>query len=108
MNKICEQTCDTCVSVETVAAILEERCDGGRNAVHALVSMCQPTSNKDADLQDNAQVPVPASSSSATTSSSGLESAGIAALSSAMNLLRRASRLDSQGKNILVLTLLPT
>ena len=100
MNEICEQTC---VSVETVAAILEERCDGGRNAVHALVSMCQPTSNKDADLQDNAQVPVPASSSATgqpSTSSSGLESAGIAALSSAMNLLRRASRLDSQGRNI--------
>ncbi len=28
---------------------VEERCDGGRNILHALVSQCQPTSNKDSD-----------------------------------------------------------
>ena len=37
-----------------VPTSVEERCDGGRNILHALVSQCQPTSNKDAD-QDAAQ-----------------------------------------------------
>ena len=31
---------------ECLQSILEERCDGGRNILHALVSGCQPTSNK--------------------------------------------------------------
>ena len=35
-----------------VQSILNERCDGGRNVIHACVSMCTPTSNKDADLQE--------------------------------------------------------
>lgn len=34
---------------EIVQAIIDERCDGGRNIFHAAVSMCQPTSNKDSD-----------------------------------------------------------
>ena len=34
---------------EIVQAIIDERCDGGRNVFHAAVSMCQPTSNKDSD-----------------------------------------------------------
>ena len=38
---------------EAVQAILEERCDGGRNVLHALVSGCQPTSNKDADQESS-------------------------------------------------------
>jgi hypothetical protein len=47
------------VSIETCVLNVneqptEERCDGGRNILHALVSQCQPTSNKDAD-QDAAQ-----------------------------------------------------
>ena len=70
-------------TVENVQSILEERCDGGRNIIHTLVSMCQPTSNKDADQDSNQPA-------------SGLvDSVGIAALSSAMNLrdlMRRASR----------------
>jgi hypothetical protein len=33
----------------SVACVVEERCDGGRNILHALVSQCQPTSNKDSD-----------------------------------------------------------
>ena len=33
----------------SVQAIIDERCDGGRNIFHAAVSMCQPTSNKDSD-----------------------------------------------------------
>merc|ERR1719225_2556243 len=36
-------------SQEIVQAIIDERCDGGRNVFHAAVSMCQPTSNKDSD-----------------------------------------------------------
>lgn len=36
-------------SVEIIQRVLDERCDGGRNILHALVSGCQPTSNKDSD-----------------------------------------------------------
>ena len=36
-------------SQELVQAIIDERCDGGRNIFHAAVSMCVPTSNKDSD-----------------------------------------------------------
>ena len=35
-----------------VQSIMNERCDGGRNVIHACISMCSPTSNKDADVQD--------------------------------------------------------
>ena len=34
----------------TAQSIVNERCDGGRNVIHACVSMCSPTSNKDADV----------------------------------------------------------
>ena len=33
--------------LECLQSILEERCDGGRNVLHALVSGCQPASNRD-------------------------------------------------------------
>lgn len=36
-------------SKSQIAAILNERCDGNRNILHACVSMCSPTSNKDND-----------------------------------------------------------
>jgi E3 ubiquitin-protein ligase EDD1 len=36
-------------TIEAVQKILDERADGGRNIVHALVAMCQPTSNKEND-----------------------------------------------------------
>ena len=36
-------------SMDVIQKILDERCDGGRNILHALVSGCQPTSNKDTD-----------------------------------------------------------
>jgi E3 ubiquitin-protein ligase EDD1 len=36
-------------TLESVQAIIDERCDGGRNIFHCAVSMCQPTSNKDSD-----------------------------------------------------------
>ena len=84
-------------TVETVQGILEERCDGGRNVIHTLVSMCQPTSNKDSD-QDASGL------SAATAANVGLES--IESITSAISsraanlrdMMRRAaaaSRLDS-------------
>lgn len=39
-----------------IQGILNERCDGGRNVIHACVSMCSPTSNKDPDVQDDRNV----------------------------------------------------
>lgn len=36
-------------SSDTVQAILAERCDGNRNVLHACVSMCTPTSNKETE-----------------------------------------------------------
>lgn len=34
---------------ESLQSILAERCDGNRNILHACVSMCTPTSNKEAE-----------------------------------------------------------
>ncbi|RZC39465.1 E3 ubiquitin-protein ligase hyd, partial [Asbolus verrucosus] len=45
-----------------VSNILSERCDGNRNIFHAVVNMCTPTSNKDAE---NETSNVPASNSNA-------------------------------------------
>eukprot|EP00095_Tigriopus_kingsejongensis_P009543 maker-scaffold114_size351134-snap-gene-1.12 protein:Tk09543 transcript:maker-scaffold114_size351134-snap-gene-1.12-mRNA-1 annotation:"e3 ubiquitin-protein ligase hyd" len=79
-------------TIETVQRILEERCDGGRNIFHTAVSMCQPTSNKDPDVQDQ--------SAASMSSSSGLDSMdamSAAYASKAMNLrdmMRRATRLE--------------
>lgn len=39
-----------------IQGILNERCDGGRNVIHACVSMCSPTSNKDPDVQDDRNI----------------------------------------------------
>ena len=99
-------------TVETVQAILEERCDGGRNIIHTLVSMCQPTSNKDSDQDASGYSSstigtgsnVSASLSAAAAASVGLES--IESITSAISsraanlrdMMRRAaaaSRLDS-------------
>merc|ERR1719341_2128574 len=72
---------------DAVQAILKERCDGGRNILHALVSGCQPTSNKDSDQE-----------SSGGNHSSGLdsiESITSAISSRALNLrdmMRRATQ----------------
>lgn len=55
-------------TVEAVQSILEERCDGGRNIFHTAVSMCQPTSNKDSDL-DNVAGSEPIDSISSVISS---------------------------------------
>lgn len=36
-------------NVLQIQTILTERCDGNRNILHACVSMCSPTSNKEND-----------------------------------------------------------
>lgn len=51
-----------------VTAILNERCDGNRNIIHACVSMCSPTSNKDND--DSTSSNLPGSNMSSGTHSS--------------------------------------
>lgn len=52
-----------------IASILNERCDGNRNILHACVSMCSPTSNKD---NDDATTPANAgATTNLTTSGSG-------------------------------------
>lgn len=45
LNQI-EASADSKTQINT---ILNERCDGNRNIIHACVSMCSPTSNKDND-----------------------------------------------------------
>ncbi|KAG7304394.1 hypothetical protein JYU34_011334, partial [Plutella xylostella] len=40
-----------------IAQILQERCDGNRNILHACVHMCAPTSNKEPDIVENASMP---------------------------------------------------
>ena len=77
-------------SLEIIQKILDERCDGGRNILHALVSGCAPASNKDTD-QDMG---------SSGHTSSGLDSiesitSAISSTSRALNLrdmMRRATQ----------------
>lgn len=49
-----------------IAGILNERCDGNRNILHACVSMCSPTSNK-----DNDDATTPANAGTTTNLSTG-------------------------------------
>ncbi|XP_046991563.1 E3 ubiquitin-protein ligase UBR5 [Schistocerca americana] len=49
----------------TIDAILNERCDGNRNILHACVTMCAPTSNKDGEQEGS------------NSNSSGLESINV-------------------------------
>ncbi|XP_063633890.1 E3 ubiquitin-protein ligase hyd isoform X5 [Cydia splendana] len=42
------------VTKQQVLSILQERCDGNRNILHACVHMCAPTSNKEPDIVENA------------------------------------------------------
>ncbi|XP_046667814.1 E3 ubiquitin-protein ligase UBR5 isoform X3 [Homalodisca vitripennis] len=52
---------------ETLQAVLAERCDGNRNILHACVSMCTPTSNKEAETAEN----------NVNSNTSGLESINV-------------------------------
>lgn len=42
---------------QQILAILQERCDGNRNILHACVHMCAPTSNKEPDIVENSSMP---------------------------------------------------
>lgn len=60
LNQI-EASADSKSQINTV---LNERCDGNRNIVHACVSMCSPTSNKDNDDSTSSNLPGAVSHSS--------------------------------------------
>ena len=89
--------------IECLQRILEERCDGGRNVLHALVSGCQPTSNREND-EDGTNPPSSQSSSStgievvesiASSLSSSLNSSSLSSSRGALNLrdmMRRATQ----------------
>ncbi|CAH2068813.1 unnamed protein product, partial [Iphiclides podalirius] len=50
---------------QQILSILQERCDGNRNILHACVHMCAPTSNKEPDIVENSSMPnVPSGTSS--------------------------------------------
>lgn len=53
----CLETSSEAYRLSGVQSIVNERCDGGRNVIHACVSMCSPTSNKDADVQEDRNAP---------------------------------------------------
>lgn len=38
------------IAEQQILSILQERCDGNRNILHACVHMCAPTSNKEPDI----------------------------------------------------------
>lgn len=38
------------LSEQQILSIIQERCDGNRNILHACVHMCAPTSNKEPDI----------------------------------------------------------
>ncbi|CAG4963257.1 unnamed protein product [Parnassius apollo] len=42
---------------QQILSILQERCDGNRNILHACVHMCAPTSNKEPDIVENPSMP---------------------------------------------------
>ncbi|XP_049887404.1 E3 ubiquitin-protein ligase UBR5 isoform X3 [Pectinophora gossypiella] len=42
---------------QQILSILQERCDGNRNILHACVHMCAPTSNKEPDIVENSSMP---------------------------------------------------
>ncbi|XP_045542475.1 E3 ubiquitin-protein ligase UBR5 isoform X3 [Papilio machaon] len=49
---------------QQILSILQERCDGNRNILHACVHMCAPTSNKEPDIVENSSMPNVASGTS--------------------------------------------
>ena len=79
-------------SSANVQSVVNERCDGGRNILHACISMCTPMSNKDADVQDDRN----ALSSTASSVNDPLDSlpVGLTSSSRAVSLremMRRAA-----------------
>ena len=84
-------------------SIVNERCDGGRNVIHACVSMCSPTSNKDADVVPDDRSSILASVVSAVSAAlpnssdpldplpSGLASSSSSRAVSLREMMRRAT-----------------
>ena len=52
----CLESSSEAYRTSSVQSIITERCDGGRNVIHACVSMCSPTSNKDTDVQEERNI----------------------------------------------------
>ncbi|XP_028164187.1 E3 ubiquitin-protein ligase UBR5 isoform X5 [Ostrinia furnacalis] len=48
---------ETDANKQQILSILQERCDGNRNILHACVHMCAPTSNKEPDIAENPSMP---------------------------------------------------
>ncbi|RVE52936.1 hypothetical protein evm_002413 [Chilo suppressalis] len=48
---------ETEANKQQILSILQERCDGNRNILHACVHMCAPTSNKEPDIVENPSMP---------------------------------------------------
>ncbi|KAJ2943793.1 hypothetical protein O0L34_g8113 [Tuta absoluta] len=48
---------ETDANKQQILNILQERCDGNRNILHACVHMCAPTSNKEPDIVENNSMP---------------------------------------------------
>ncbi|XP_052753603.1 E3 ubiquitin-protein ligase UBR5 [Galleria mellonella] len=55
---------------QQILSILQERCDGNRNILHACVHMCAPTSNKEPDIVENPSMPNLAGSTGGSGASS--------------------------------------
>ncbi|XP_060810644.1 E3 ubiquitin-protein ligase UBR5 isoform X1 [Amyelois transitella] len=58
------------VNKQQMLSILQERCDGNRNILHACVHMCAPTSNKEPDIVENPSMPNLAGSTGGSGASS--------------------------------------
>lgn len=77
-----------------VQSVINERCDGGRNIIHACVSMCTPTSNKDADVQEERNVLSSVASAIVPDPLDSLPPVGLSSSSRAVSLremMRRAA-----------------
>ncbi|XP_041974178.1 E3 ubiquitin-protein ligase hyd isoform X2 [Aricia agestis] len=48
---------------QQILSILQERCDGNRNILHACVHMCAPTSNKEPDIESQSMPNIPTGTS---------------------------------------------
>lgn len=71
-----------------ITAILNERCDGNRNILHACVSMCSPTSNRDNDDATVATNLAAASNLTSGTQSNNLECLNVGLASASSNNVR--------------------
>ncbi|KAK2726284.1 hypothetical protein QYM36_000668 [Artemia franciscana] len=78
-----------------VQSVLNERCDGGRNIIHACVSLCSPLSNKDMDVDNPGSTP----SSPAIGTGDSLETLGSRGFS-LREMMRRAASSSNRSPGI--------